>query len=104
MITFKRRVMLGSLVAKGFRPAERDHTFLFLWVDGKKTSVWTKISLGSGSLEIGEPLLSIMKRQMRLETKQQLSDLIKCPLDHAGYVALLRKGGILESPKQYRES
>src|SRR6266581_355813 len=96
MTTFKRRVMLGSLTAKGFLPAENDHTFLFLWVGGKKTAVRTKVSHGSGSEEIGEPLLSIMKRQMKLESKQQLTDLIECPLDHTGYVAILRKGGVLD--------
>jgi hypothetical protein len=57
-----------SLLAKGFRSAEnggrRDHEMYFFWLDGKKTSVWVKIS--RGATEIRRDNIRINARAIHL--------------------------------------
>ncbi len=62
---------------------------------GKKTMIYTKIS--HGEKEIGDPLLSAMARQLRL-TRNQLNDLIDCPLQYGDYVKILTDAGVVAAP------
>jgi predicted RNA binding protein YcfA (HicA-like mRNA interferase family) len=71
------REVMASLEKKGFTKKENDHTFFHLWVDGKKTTVYTKVS--HGEKEIHDNLLGAMARQLRLSKKQFL-ELVDCPL------------------------
>ena len=43
----KSREIKEGLIKKGFLPEQRDHTYLFLHVEGRKSSVRTKVSHGS---------------------------------------------------------
>ena len=85
----KVRDIISGLGRKGFRSQENDHTFLHLWVAGRKTPVWTKIS--HGEKEIGDRLLAVMARQLRI-TRQEFNNLVDCPLSEAAYVQMLREG------------
>jgi hypothetical protein len=84
------RDVMAALEAKGFRKKENDHTFFHLWVEGRKTPVYTKVS--HGEREIRDRLLGIMARQLKLSGKQ-FRELIECPLTAAEYIRLLRSGG-----------
>jgi predicted RNA binding protein YcfA (HicA-like mRNA interferase family) len=64
-----------GLQQKGFRLRDNDHSFFHLYVNGKKTSVYTKIS--HGEKEIHDGLLGTMARQVRLSRKQ-FNELIEC--------------------------
>lgn len=81
-----------GLVNKGFRLRQNDHAFYHLYVDGKKTIISTKIS--HGEKEIGDKLLGLMARQVRLP-RSLFDDLVECPLTFDQYVALLRKSGVI---------
>src|SRR5947209_6055145 len=88
------REVAAALEHKGFRKKENDHTFFHLWVAGKKTAIWTKIS--HGLKEIGDKLLGMMARQVRLSAKQ-FRDLVECPFTASQLIAaaqgvLLRLG------------
>ncbi len=89
MTSRKPREIRDGLQNKGFSVSNADHKKYILFVKGTKTSVWTKVSHGSKS-EIGDPLLSIMARQLRLR-KSQFLDLIDCPLSQNDYLVILHE-------------
>ena len=84
------RDVIAGLERKGFRGKENDHTFLHLWVNGKKTAIYTKVS--HGEKEIGDKLLGMMARQVKLPRRQFL-ELVDCPLKTEEYVRILRRDG-----------
>lgn len=86
----KTRDIESALLRKGFRPDNKDHEYLWLFVGGKKTSIKTKLSYGIR--EYGDDLLAQVKKQLRL-TKPQLMDLVECPMSEAAYVDILKKNG-----------
>lgn len=88
----KAREVIAGLTRKGFQASENDHTFLHLFVDGRKTIVYTKVS--HGEKEIGDKLLGLMARQLRL-SKREFLDLVECPLSEDAYILLLRAKGVV---------
>lgn len=85
-----------SLLAKGFRAKEGDHTYFNYYSRaGKKTAVFTKTS--HGAREIDDNLLSRMAKQCKLNNKD-FGLLIDCPLDRDAYEAKLIALGTIEAP------
>jgi predicted RNA binding protein YcfA (HicA-like mRNA interferase family) len=82
----------ANLQRKGFTPAEGDHKFYRLIVDGKNTGIRTKIS--HGEKEISDGLLAQMAKQTKLAKKEFL-ELVDCPLTYPRYLELLRERGHL---------
>jgi hypothetical protein len=89
----KAKEIISVLQRKGFVPASGDHTFLFLHVNGKKSSVRTKVSHGSG--EYGDNLLKHVARQLWL-SNNELDQLFDCPLTAERYVEILFEKNILK--------
>ena len=89
----------SGLQRKGFEPRQGDHAFYHLYVQGKKTAVFTKIS--QGEKEINDRLLGMMARQVRLSRKQ-FFELVECPLSLDEYLKHLQKAGViaLTGPEQ----
>lgn len=72
-----------SLLAKGFRAREGDHSYFNYYSRaGRKTAVFTKTS--HGAREIDDNLLSRMAKQCKLSNKD-FGLLIDCPLDRETY-------------------
>lgn len=84
--------VLRALQRKGFQLENRNHVFCYLWVGGKKTPVYTKVS--HGSKECGSALQSCMAHQLHL-SNSEFEDLMDCPLSYETYVAMLRRQGQL---------
>lgn len=84
------RDVMAALAQKGFGKKENDHTFFHLWVGGKKTPIYTKVS--HGEKEIHDKLLGMMARQLRLSGKQ-FRELVACPFTAEDLVQHLRAGG-----------
>ncbi len=80
----------SALERKGFERRESKDAYFHLWVNGKKTPIFTKMS--QGEREIHDGLLGAMARQVRLR-KAQFDDLIECPLSKEDYVGILREEG-----------
>ncbi|MBM3476612.1 MAG: type II toxin-antitoxin system HicA family toxin [Armatimonadetes bacterium] len=70
------------------------HRKLILYVNDKRTSVWTEVS-HDGKTVYTRDLLLLVKRELKLHTMQQVRDLVDCPMTYEGYVSLLREGGII---------
>jgi len=80
----------AALQKKGFKRREGKDAYYHLYVDGKKTPIFTKIS--HGEKEIHDGLLGAMSRQMQL-SKRQFGDFVDCPLTMEAYILLLRQSG-----------
>ena len=93
MATRKAREIKEGLIKKGFITVQGDHTFLFLSIEGRKSSIRTKIS--HSIKEYGDNLLSLVARQLKISTRQ-LDDLLDCPLSYDDYLAILEKKLILK--------
>lgn len=92
MATRKAREIKEGLTKKGFIAVQRDHTYLFLCVEGRKSRVHTKISHGLS--EYGDNLLSFVAKELHI-SKKQLADLLDCPLSYEEYLAMLKAKKIL---------
>lgn len=88
MASRKPREVREGLEKKGFAVSNVDHKRYVLFVGGEKTKIRTKVSHGSKS-EIGDPLLSVMARQVRLR-KIEFLNLIDCPMSQNDYLGILR--------------
>ena len=89
------RVFQKALSRKGFRLDRRTTDNLYyLWVDDRKTRVFTKASMGR-SEELGESFVSKIKNQMRLD-KAQLRSFVDCAMGFTDYVNVLREKRVIE--------
>src|SRR3972149_3791095 len=70
----KTKVIRAALLKKGFIGDETHHEIFWLVVDGKKTSIRTRIS--HGAKEYGDELLALVAPPVRATQKQNV-----CPLD-----------------------
>jgi hypothetical protein len=86
-LVFKAKEVSASLSSKGFREdRKRDHRYYFFYHDGKKSSIYTKISHNAD--EIDDYLCSAMSRQIKL-TRAQFKDFVECPLKADEYLRLM---------------
>ncbi len=86
MTSLKSQKIIKSLMKKGFKRSESDHTFLVLYVNGLKSSVRTKVS--HGGKDIGDLLINKMSIQVHLNRKNFI-DLVNCPLSYERYIKKL---------------
>lgn len=97
MAVIARRDLEHALARKGFRKEEasRNHRFWWFYYQGKKTHIFTKISRGSAYKDYGDDLLTKVKLQLRLDTIQQLRDLVDCSMTKQDYILHLKRKGII---------
>jgi hypothetical protein len=97
MAAILRRDLERALSRKGFREdgTGRDHRFLWFYYQDQKTSIYTKISRGSGYKDYGDDLLRKVKLQLHLDTVQQLRDLVRCAMTEQDYIRHLKNKGII---------
>ena len=86
----KTEELKRSLKKKGFQQQDTHHEMYWLYVNGKKTSIKTRIS--HGAQEYSDNLLSQMAKQVGLG-KNEFDNLIDCPLSEEKYVQLLQEKG-----------
>jgi len=86
----KTKAIRAALMKKGFIADDTHHEMFWMVVDGKKTSIRTRIS--HGAKEYGDELLALVARQVGL-SKQELYRLIDCPMDGRKLRALLVERG-----------
>ncbi len=92
MSTRKSREIEAALEAKGFQRKNSDHKRFHLYVDGRKTSVYTFLSHGKS--EYDAVLLGFVAKQLKLPRKQ-LDRLLDCPMSYEEYLEHLTDTGIL---------
>lgn len=93
----KVRDVIRALTKKGFREAEGDHRFYFLWHNGRRTAIRTKISHGES--EIHDKNCGSMARQIKLN-RSEFDEFVECPLTAELYVELLIRAKHLDPPQK----
>ncbi len=86
MTSLKSQKVIAGLLKKGFRRSDNDHAFLILYVDDRRTRVWTKVS--HGGKDIADPLINKMSKQVYLN-KKNFVDLVNCPMTAEAYLKKL---------------
>lgn len=94
----KTRKIASALTRKGFVEQggrkRKKHIFYFLYVDGKKTSIRTKLSHGIN--EYNDTLLSLMRKQLKFDKKEELEDFIDCTkMNFEEYLSMLSDKSII---------
>lgn len=92
MSTRKVREIRQSLLAKGFHQQQSHHEMYWFEVDGKRTSVRTRLS--HGAKEYDDRLLALMSRQLHL-TRKEFERLVDCPMTGEEYRGLLIQRGAI---------
>ena len=82
-----------SLSKKGFVLKQSHHRFYTLYIDGKRTSIRTRLS--HGAKEYDDHLLGQMSKQVKL-TKEQVLELIDCPMSEERYKEILIDSGFVK--------
>lgn len=95
MPSFRTKDIRAALTSKGFVDVETHHGMFWYYVDGKKTSVRTRLSRGIS--EYGDSLLGQMTKQLHL-TRSELGELIECPLTGEKYREILKEKGVITPP------
>ena len=83
-----------ALQNKGFEESNSHHKFLYLYIDGKRTMIKTRVS--HGRKDYTDMLWGQLKKQLHLDNKQ-LDTLLACHMDHDEYVQVLKDGNVLAS-------
>jgi hypothetical protein len=72
----------------------KDHYFCCLYVNGKKTSIRTKISRGSSYHQLSTSLIIAMTKDLRMPTKESFFEFIDCTYSYDNYITDLKKNGM----------
>jgi hypothetical protein len=92
-----------ALKQKGFLQDEpTDHDYFRFYIDGKATSVRTKVSFGGKTkteVSANSPLFTKFQNQLHL-TNKELRDLFDCPMTIEQYKQLLIARGKVIPPKR----
>lgn len=84
----------SALLRKGFTlEKNRDHNYYFIYKDGKKTRINTKVSHGSHK-DIDNGLLNKMMKQMKLP-KKEFDEYMNCTFSKEQYLNYLEIHGYL---------
>lgn len=91
MTPLPRTDVISGLLKKGFKQESgAKHDKLRLYVGDKRTGITTSVSRGKQYRDYGEDLIDLVKKELRLDTKKQLMDLIECPMSYEMYIKHLR--------------
>ncbi|MGN1298228.1 MAG: type II toxin-antitoxin system HicA family toxin [Clostridia bacterium] len=83
-----------ALSSKGFTlEKKRDHNYYFIYKDGKKTKINTKVSHGTHK-DISDGLLNQMMKQMKLP-KKEFNEYMNCTFSKEEYLNFLEGHGYI---------
>lgn len=85
-----------ALKKKGFKSEERDHTFWYFHYNGKKTSIFTFTSHGSGHKTYSGRLIGYLKRQLKFNSSNELRKFVQCPISEEKYIEILKSQGVIK--------
>jgi hypothetical protein len=94
-VPLERKEIENGLLKKGcFVKDNNDHKMFRLVVGNKITGIKTWTSHGSKYKDYSDFLLGAIKKQLRLETKPQLLNLLNCSLSAENYITYLKAKGL----------
>ena len=85
-----RNVAMKSLSKKGFsKKFDGDHIYFHHEYEGKITGPYTKFSHSKKGKDIDDYLISCMKKQLKLDRRSEVVNLLNCPMDGKTYNKIL---------------
>ena len=98
---FKFGDVLRNLPPKGFTlDSSGHHPYLCFYRNGKRTRFYTYVSHGKSGDDVGDDIVTGMKKQLGLSTSKQVRDLVECTMDGAQYLTALLTSGMLQPDPQ----
>jgi hypothetical protein len=85
-----------SLTKKGFAEDITHHRMFWLYINDKRTNIRTRFS--HGEKECGDYRLGQIAQELRLN-KQELENLINCPMSQETYIQILESKGEIKHSK-----
>lgn len=86
-----------NLCSKGFQlQPGGDHRRVYFYFQGKQTHIFTYFSHSAKS-DVHTGLYRPLKKQLKLDTNQQLKDLLSCLMSREAYTEILIERGELKS-------
>ncbi len=92
----KRKDIESALSKKGFRPQNKHHKYYYFYDGDTFTGIYTYISTGNKYKDYGDALLSKMAKQLKLNSRKELCELVDCSMDQAKYRGKLEKQGLVK--------
>jgi predicted RNA binding protein YcfA (HicA-like mRNA interferase family) len=96
----KARDVIAVLKKKGFFIGEGDgkpnhHTYYYLWIDGKKTAVYTYFSHKPGSDDLNNHIMKSIQKQLKFETDTNTAEkFFDCPFTKENYAEMIKQKGL----------
>lgn len=79
------RAAVANILGKGFKESrESGHRYFVFVYNGKTTHINTHFSHGSNE-DIGDELLSRIKRQLKLDTANEVASFLRCDMSEVDY-------------------
>jgi predicted RNA binding protein YcfA (HicA-like mRNA interferase family) len=96
----KSKKLESSLRSKGFERSQKtgSHRLYIYCYDGRETDIRTFLSHGS-DYDISDRILSYIKKQLYLDSTQQVAELANCPLTKEGLASLYESKGLIKRNK-----
>jgi len=92
----KAKDIASVLLKKGFSDdKDTHHGYYYLWVDGKRTNVYTYMSHGSKSADLSKGLMGSIKRQLKFDENKTAEDFFDCPFTKEQYKEMIRAKGFV---------
>ncbi len=90
----KAKDIQAVLARKGFQQSAKSHHLYYsLYVNGKKTGVFTYFS--HGPKEYGAALMNQVRKQLKFASTDDAERFFDCPMSEQEYIKLLRDQNVL---------
>lgn len=89
-----------NLPKKGFiKNKDNHHIYFHHQYNGVDTGIYTYVSHGKPD-DYSGTLFNKVKKQLKLNTNQELANLVNCPMDGDDYIELLKINGHIEESEK----
>lgn len=95
MSQIDRTIIEQSSLRRGFVLQETHHRYYYHEFKGKRTRAYTYVSMGSNYRTYGDALMKRMKKELCLDTLQEVRRLLHCEMDGEEYNEILRSKGLI---------
>jgi coproporphyrinogen III oxidase-like Fe-S oxidoreductase len=92
----ERKDICKNLPKKGFKPDDtKHHLYFHFYYKGSYTGIYTYVSHSTNHKDYSNRLLTEIRMQLKLNTTQQVVDLVNCPMNEQDYIQILIDSGAI---------
>ncbi|NPV00700.1 MAG: hypothetical protein HPY53_04885 [Brevinematales bacterium] len=95
MSSYKPKEIETALKNKGFSKKNNSHKYFSFYYEGKKIGdIYPFISHSKGK-EYNDSLLDALKKEMKMDSKENLCKFIECSLTQEDYIRILKSQNVI---------